>query len=202
MPPTINASQFHHELSGDVINDTKKALFVGGLHPRKGIAYLLQALNQIRQRRHDLCLDIVGDGPNRKEYEEMAQTLDLAQVVKFYGRLPKERLIKLMQCCDFLILPSLSENLPSVLIEAMACGKPVIASDVGGVKEIVNKENGILVPPKDVQVLKEAIEYMLDNHISYSPEKIARYARERFDYETVGKMLDRVYKDVLEVRAT
>ena len=67
---------------------------------------------------------------------------------------------------------------------------------------IINKENGILVPPKDVKALREAIEYMLDNYQNYSPEKIAQYARERFSYEVVGEMLDEVYTDVLEVRAT
>jgi L-malate glycosyltransferase len=105
-----------------------------------------------------------------------------------------------MRNCDFFVQPSLQETFGVVYIEAMACGKPVIATNAGGPEEIVSDETGILVPPEDVEALKEAINYMLDNHANYCSEKIAAYARERFSYETVGKLLDKVYESVLSLK--
>jgi len=101
-----------------------------------------------------------------------------------------------MRECDFFVLPSFYENFGVVYIEAMACGKPVIATNAGGPKEIVNEDIGVLVPPKDVEALIKAIEYMLDNYQNYSTEKIAQYAKKRFSYEAIGKILDEVYKSI------
>jgi len=172
----------------------KKMLLVAVLQPRKGIPDLLKALKQISSQRQDFVLDVVGDGPNRSEYEQLAKDLGLNNMVKFHGR--QAEIVEFIRECDFFVLPSLYENFGVVYIEAMACGKPVIATNAGGPREIVNKDVGILVPPKDVKALKEAIEYMLDNYQNYSPERIARYAKENFGYVAVGQMLDRIYKSL------
>jgi glycosyltransferase involved in cell wall biosynthesis len=181
-------------------NKSKRLLLVAALTPRKGITYLLEALNQIREKREDFILDIVGDGTNRDEYEKLARKTGLNRIVKFHGLKTKRELAEFMQQCDFFVLPSLWENLPCVLIEAMACGKPIIATNVGGIKEIINEKNGILVPSKDVGALTGAIEYMLDNYQNYSIQEIAQYARERFSYEVVGNTLNKVYRDALKIR--
>jgi len=178
-------------------NQSKTLLLVAGLTPVKGVPYLLDALSRIRQARKDFSLDIVGDGPNRQEYEELARKLGLNGIVNFHGLKLKEEVAEFMRKCDFFVQPSLQETFGVVYIEAMACGKPVIATSAGGPKEIVNEEVGILVPPKDVKALKEAIEYMLDNYADYSSEGIAQYARETFSYERVGKMLDEIYRGTL-----
>lgn len=172
----------------------KRMLLVAVLTPRKGVPDLLEALSQIKNKRHDFFLDIVGDGPNRNEYEEISRELGFEDVVKFHGQQPE--IVSFMRNCDFFVLPSLYENFGVVYIEAMACGKPVIATSAGGPSEIVNQKVGILVPPKDVKSLREAIEYMLDNYQNYSTEEIAQYAKKTFSYEAVGKMLDEVYKKV------
>lgn len=172
----------------------KRMLLLANLIPRKGIPYLLEALSQVKDIRQDFIMDIVGDGPNRAEYEELARNLGLGNIVKFHGRQPQ--IISFMRDCDFFVLPSVYENFGVVYIEAMACGKPVIAANAGGPKEIVTEDVGILVPPKDVEALAHAIEHMLDNYTNYSPRKIAQYAGERFGYEAVGNMLDKVYREV------
>ncbi len=178
-------------------NESKKLLLVALLTPQKGVPYLLEALSQLREKRQDFALDIVGDGANRREYEELTRKLDLESMVKFHGLKLKAEVAAFMRNCDFFIQPSLWETFGVVYIEAMSCGKPVIASNIPGPNEFINQDIGILVPPKDVEALREAIEYMLDNYQSYSPEKIAQYTRERFGYEMVGKMLDKVYREVL-----
>lgn len=177
-------------------SNQKRMLLVANMVPRKGLPYLLQALSEMKDARHDFVLDVVGEGPSRSEYEELAAKLGLQDNVTFYGRQPQ--IAPFMRACDFFVLPSTYENFGVVYIEAMACGKPVIATNAGGPREIVNEDAGVLVPPRDVEALKRAIEYMLDNYQKYSPERISRYAREKFSYETVGRLLDEVYRQVVD----
>jgi len=182
-------------------NKKKRILLVALLTPVKGIPYLLKALNQIREKREDFVLDIVGDGFNRNEYEKMTADLGLDDIVKFHGLKFKEEVAGFMQQCDFFVLPSLFETFGVVLIEALATGKPVIATDIGGPNEIVSQEVGLIVPPKDVKALSETIDYMLDHYQDYSPIKIAQYAKDRFSYETVGKKLDDIYISITRENA-
>ena len=199
VPNVVNTEIFRPLSSRDSRgrNEGKKLLLVAILSPQKGIPCLLEALSQIRHKRRDFSLDVVGDGPNRGEYEKLTKHLGLGDVVKFHGFKPKEEAAEFMRNCDFFVQPSLWETFGVVYIEAMACGKPVIASEVTGPQEIIDKSVGILVPPKDVNALKEAIEYMLDNCQNYSPEKISQYAKERFGYEAVGRRLDVIYHEIV-----
>ncbi|MDD5638552.1 MAG: glycosyltransferase [Candidatus Pacebacteria bacterium] len=177
-------------------NYKKRMLLVALLDPKKGISFLLEAIAKISKKRQDFVLDIVGDGPNRKEYEDLSQKLGIQNLVKFHGLKSKEEIAEFMRNCDFFVLPSLWENLPCVLIEAMASGLPIIATTVGGIPEIINEERGILIPPKNVDVLVKAIDYMLDHYQDYLPEKISQYAKENFSYEAVGKKLDNIYRKI------
>jgi len=180
------------------LRNEKCLLFVGRQIPRKGIPFLLQALAHLRDRRNDFVLDIVGDGPKRIEYEAMANQLGLADVVRFHGQLQtKQEVVEFMKQCDFFVLPSLFENFGVVLIEAMACGKPVIATNIGGPNEVVTDEVGCLVPPGDAEALARAVDYMLDHYSDYDPNKISGYVRDRFSHEAVGKELDHIYKAVI-----
>ena len=195
VPNVVNTNTFYPSSTDTRGNDTrKKILTVASMTPIKGIPYLLEALHQIRQRRQDFFLDIVGDGPNRLEYAEMTVDLGLDKMVMFHGILCKEKVAEAMRMCDFFVLPSLWENMPVVLIEALACGKPVIATNVGGVKEVIDKESGQLVPPKDPPALAIEIENMLDHCTEYDSQKIAYRAEERFSYETIGRILDTIYR--------
>lgn len=196
VPNVVNTNIFCPSLpqnkGGD--NERKKLLLVAVLTQTKGVSYLLEALCKIKNKRDDFILEIVGDGTHRKEYERLTKELGLEKRVNFHGLKPKGDVAQFMRECDFFVLTGLQETFGVVIIEAMACGKPVIATNAGGPREIVNDDVGILVPPKDVKALKEAIEYMLDNYQNYSSEKIAQYAKERFGYEMVGKMLDEIYR--------
>jgi len=175
----------------------KKLLWVGLLTPKKGVPYLLEALSQLKDRRDDFALDIVGDGPNRAEYEQMVAELGLSDRVKFHGLKSKSEVAEFMRRCDFFVLPSIWENLPVVLIEALASGKPVIASRVGGIPEMINDEVGCLVPPKDVDALAEAIDHMLDRSQSYSASNIAKYAIRHYSFQRVGQQLHNIYHKLL-----
>ena len=196
IPNVINTEMFHPSTS-QYRNEKKRILLVALLSPIKGIPYLLRALAQLKEKRQDFVLDIVGDGPNRQEYEELTNKLELGEMVRFHGLKSKPEVAEYMRQCDFFVLPSLWENLPCVLIEAMATGIPVIATDVGGVKEMINENVGILIPPKNMKALEEAINDMLSDCANYSPEKIAKYAKEKFSYQAVGQQLDAIYREML-----
>ena len=195
VPNVVNTDMFYPLKSFYRQDNKKRILSVCVLSPRKGIDYLLKSLYQLRQKRRDFTLNIVGDGPNRKEYEELTKKLGLDKIVKFHGRQPE--IVSFMRNCDFFVLPSLYENFGVVYIEAMACGKPVIGTLGGGPKEIINKDTGILVPPKNIEALTSAIDYMLDHYQDYSSEKISQYVKENFSYKVVGKKIDEIYRKVI-----
>ena len=172
----------------------KRILLVALLSPVKGVPYLLEALARLRQKRDDFILDIVGDGPNRNEYEGQVQKLGLQGIVRFHGLKTKPEVAEFMRRSDFFVLPSIWENLPCVLIEAMASGLPIVATKVGGIPEIINEKVGVLVAPKDVEALVKSIDYMLDHYRDYSAREIAQYAQARFSYEAVGRRFNEIYK--------
>ncbi len=119
-----------------------RALFVGAQIERKGVRPLLEALRRVRDDDRELALDVVGDGPERAGYEELASRLGLAGDVRFHGIKGRQQVAEAMRGASFLVLPSFGENLPCVLIEALASGLPVVATEVGGVSEIVDDETG------------------------------------------------------------
>jgi len=179
-------------------NAPKRILAVALLVPIKGIPNLLGALQQTEIQRNDFLLDIIGDGPMRAEYEKLASELQLDNLVKFHGVKSKEEIAVFMRQCDFFVHPSLWETFGVVLTEAMASGKPVVATNVGALNEIVSEEVGLLISPSDKDALVKGITYMLDNFRAYCPEDIARYAREKFSYEAVGNRLNEIYRKILK----
>ena len=197
VPNVVNTKMFCPLSNGsEKKSGSKRILIVALLTPVKGVIYLLEALHRIKKRRQDFILDVVGDGPNRSEYEKLSTDLGLNDVIRFHGLKPKEEVARFMRQCDFFVLPSLYETFGVVYIEALSSGKPVIGCDSGAPHEIISKDVGLLVPPKDIDALTEAIEYMLDHYQDYSIEKTAQYAIDRFSYEAVGQMLDGVYREL------
>jgi len=139
-------------------NNIFTALYVGELIKLKGVNYLLAALQGIHREYSQVRLTIIGDGDCRAELSWMAKDMGIAEYVDFAGFLKPEAVKEHMLKSDVLVLPSLTEGLPRVIIEAMAVGLPVIATDVGSVKELVkNGENGFLVRPRDVEALTKAL---------------------------------------------
>ncbi|MBC7220187.1 glycosyltransferase [Candidatus Bipolaricaulota bacterium] len=201
VPNVVDTSLFSPPAARSAREDGRKRLLVVALlTPKKGIPYLLEALARLRERRDDFVLDIVGDGPNRSEYEVLTNKLGLQDVVRFHGLKTKQEVAELMKRCDVFVLPSLFETFGVVLIEALACGMPVVATDIGGPNEIVTDEVGCLVPPADTQALARAIDYMLNHCGDYVPERIAQYAEGRYSYQAVGSKLNQLYRSVLRQR--
>ncbi len=135
--------------------DEIRLLFVGRLAPVKGLRVLLAALEQLTDLPN-LRLVLVGDGPDRAGLE--AAAAPLGDTVTFTGYLSQDEVAQALQACDIFVLPSFAEGVPVVLMEALASEKPVIATQVAGVGELVEEgESGFLVPPGDAEKLAHRI---------------------------------------------
>ncbi|MBE0432952.1 glycosyltransferase family 4 protein [candidate division WOR-3 bacterium] len=179
-------------------SDKHEILFVGRLVSRKGVRYLLEGFHLIHKSvPHRLV--IIGSGQQRGQLEAMAVELGIADRVVFTGMVSDEDLNRYYRSCSFLVLPAVydekgdTEGLGVVLLEAMSCGKPVIASGVGGITDIVvDQRNGLLVPPADADALARAIMTLVKN--DRLRREMGRAARktvdEKFNWDKiVGDML-------------
>jgi glycosyltransferase involved in cell wall biosynthesis len=175
---------------------TRRLLFVGNLEAsqHKGFPTLLQALTRLRDRTHDWHLDVVGDGPERLPYEKSASELGLQEQVTFHGSQPKPVIAQMMREADLFVLPSRFDNLPCVVVEALASGLPVVSTTVGGIPELVDDERGRLVPPDDPSALADAIEYMLEALERFDRRAIGEASRDRYSLEVVGEQLSEIYR--------
>ena len=134
---------------------------VGRLTEQKGHRFLLEAIPSVKQRYPKTIFVIAGDGPLLKELKEQAEALNLAAAVIFLGNRPD--VADLLSLADIFVLPSLWEDLPISLLEAMGAGVAVVASQVDGVEElIVDNQTGLTVPPSDSQTLSQVILRILD----------------------------------------
>lgn len=140
----------------------KYLIYVGRVEPVKGLLILLDALVVVRQSHPDVFLTVVGDGSARKKVEARATQLGLSGMIQFVGYKTQEEVAALLSEADALVLPSFAEGVPVVLMEAMASGKPVIASRVAGIQELVEDGvNGFAVPPGDATTLAKRIDQLL-----------------------------------------
>jgi glycosyltransferase involved in cell wall biosynthesis len=146
-------------------SSSRKILFVGALYPSKGVKHLLSAMSLLREQAAAPALEIVGDGPERGLLECRATELGLVGVVTFRGNLGEEETREAYMTSRVLVLPSVvKENCPLVVLEAMAAGRPVVASRVGGVVELVRQgESGLLVPYGDPHALASALREILQD---------------------------------------
>ncbi len=181
--------------------DRLDLIFIGGLdkaHYFKGVSVLLNSLPSLDQRKWNL--KIVGDGDLRPEYENLAARLNLTKRVEFAGKLSDEQMIKALQNSDLLILPSVNNNeaFGLVLIEALACGVPVIASDLPGVRKVfTDKREGLLVIPGSVEDLNRKLEFILKNEgLRQEMAKAARrLAIRKYDQELMKQKYENLFTE-------
>jgi glycosyltransferase involved in cell wall biosynthesis len=163
----------------------------------KGAGYLIQAVKGLVPEHKNLKLVIVGDGDARAKHERMAGSIQ--ENVIFTGF--RNDVCNLMSAADVFVLPSLSEGCPVVVLEASACGVPVIATGVGGVPDLVDNGNtGIVVKPRSVAELSQAILQMMGNPDLRS--EMGRKGRERieqrFTWDTTCSKLEEFYSELIE----
>ena len=142
--------------------DARMVLFAGRFQPVKGLADLLDAFARLASSFPKLQLVLAGDGRLRPEIQVRAERCGLRDRVHFPGVCPPGRIAEWMAAADVFCLPSHSEGCPNVVIEALSCGRPVVATNAGGIPELVNEANAILVPPRDPATLSRALKAALE----------------------------------------
>lgn len=136
--------------------------YIGRLDGYKGIDFLLNGFKHLLSSVNDVKLNIVGNGPDENLLKNMAKDLGIQDKVFFKGR--QEDILRELYATDIFVLPSLSEGMSNVILEAMACGLPVVATSVGGNGDLIrDRYNGILVAPKDSMRLSDALLELLEN---------------------------------------
>jgi glycosyltransferase involved in cell wall biosynthesis len=195
-PKTVDGSTVRREFGLE--KDTPLIGIVGRMTSQKGHRDLLTALAQIRTVVPSVRALIVGDGPLRDELIEYAKTQRLEDCCIFTGM--REDIPAIMRTLDIVALPSLSEGLPFILLEAMAMARPVVATRVNGISEVV--EDGVtalLVPPQAPQMLAQAVITLLtDRELSGRIGAEARRLVEwRFSLDRMIREIERVYEELL-----
>lgn len=173
-------------------------LFVGRLHPVKGVKHLIRAMRFIAQAAPKARLILLGDGEERQDLEALTRKLNLEDFITFAGRVPNAEIPEYMTASDVLLLPSLSEGFPVVVLEAMACGLPIVSTNVRGLPEIVvNGENGFIVEPEDPDALAEKVLQLLnDEGIRRRMGEYNRCHVKQYSWENVIERLEAVYDSV------
>jgi teichuronic acid biosynthesis glycosyltransferase TuaC len=136
---------------------SKMIVFVGQLLEVKGIKYLIEAVERLVANGTDVVLYLVGEGSGRTYYESEVARRGLIDRVKFVGNCPHMDVAIWMGAADVFCLPSIREGFPNVVLEALFSGLPVVASNVGGIPEMLNTTNGKLVPPENSEALANAL---------------------------------------------
>jgi glycosyltransferase involved in cell wall biosynthesis len=147
-----------------ISNDAAVITFVGRLIYAKGVQDLISAFTRIKEASPNTKLLIVGDGPYRAKLENLAYQNDCSGDIVFLGQKEKDELINILSATDIFVNPSYSEGLPTSVMEAASVGLPIIATDVGGTREIItDRESGILIKIKDVEELERKLCELLTN---------------------------------------
>jgi len=173
-----------------------RVLFVGRLVPNKGVRHLCEAVSLLHKQYYNMCLEVIGDGPERSALEQYVADNNLQDVITFAGWVQPEILPMHYAATDVFVGPSIEdehgarEALGLVFAEASAAGLPVVATDVGGIKDIVqDKVTGIIVHQKDIQAIADAIIYLYDHpqEARAMGERGQKTVREKFSWGSVAE---------------
>ena len=207
IPNGVDSKKFHpnwnkERLREDLgIEEERIILCVSRLSYRKGIHVLLNAMKILTDEMDDIRLIILGEGEMFLLLRTQAKSLDLENRVSFMGYVPSQQLPKFYGMTDVFVLPSITaEAFGIVLLEAMASGKPVVATNVGGIPEVVESSNcGILVDPWDEYALAEAIFSLLeDESLRNELGRNGRKAVEnRYSWDIIAEKIERVYQEIV-----
>lgn len=179
--------------------DGKVVLFAGGLISVKGLEYLLMAVPRVLEREKKALFILVGTGSLEARLRQMARELGVSEQVRFVGERPHEELPLWLSAAEVIVLPSLDEGLPVLLMEGLASGVPVVATRVGGSSEVVKDgKNGFLVEPRNPEALAEKLSLLLSDEKLY--RELAANCRmpEGCDMESNIRQTVEIYRGVLK----
>jgi glycosyltransferase involved in cell wall biosynthesis len=180
--------------------EKNEVLYVGSLFELKGIHHLIKAIAEVIKEKPETRLRIVGEGPQRTVIEDTIHNFKLRKNAIIEGVMPHNRIALCYQRCSFFCFPTQGEPFGKAVIEAMACAKPVIATNIGGPKEtVLNGKTGFLVPPGQPKILAEKILVLLEDDMLR--RKMGRNARrvvlEKYSWPRIAEKYHQIYQSYL-----
>lgn len=198
IPQGVDCSLFRESTERKPGVDGWRLLYVGRFDPRKGVGVLLEAMHEIRRQRADVRLRLVGGSPVSGTAADFADEVrGLEDCVEFVDERPHEEIPALMAAADLFVLPSFYDSFGIVLVEAMACGVPVVATRCGGPEDIVVAGMGELVAVGDAGDLARGILAVVEGYGEYDRAGIRRRVVERYDYRGVAERIYGVYEEAV-----
>lgn len=165
---------------------------------KKGMDLLLRAWQTVQKNCPLARLVVGGGGQAQQKAVKWCEEYGISDTVTFLGTLDRQQTAHQMASCDCFVLPSRYETFGVVYIEAMACGKPVIATACGGPEDFVTPDNGLLVPVEDVSALEHAMQQMITSSHQFDSDKIRASVQTRFSSSAVAGQLEQIYRTILE----
>ncbi len=166
--------------------------------PEKRIDLVLESFNNLVHSGIKAKLKLIGDGPLKHEIENKIQKLGISDLVELPGYLPQKRIIDELHNSHFLVLPSDIETFGMVLVEAQACGLPVVATDCGGPKDIITAESGILVTPGSVSELAGGMKKLIRSFDKFDPSEIRNSVIQKFGQQSYAESIINITANLIK----
>ena len=200
IPNVVDTSLFYYQPKTDTTGPIR-LLHISTMGYQKNIEGIISVLVQLPKT--DAPFEVIMVGPASEKVKKLVHSDKLLTTkVTFTGSVSYKEVAALMQTADGLLLFSRYENLPCVILEALCCGVPVIATGVGGIPEVINNENGILVPEGDEPALLQALTKLINGDVVFDRPAIAKKAKDQFNYDTVGRSFIEAYTQVIPLSET
>ncbi|HEU5053689.1 MAG TPA: glycosyltransferase [Hanamia sp.] len=194
IPNVVDTSLFYPSFENK--NLKKRFIHISTLGYHKNIWGILNTTKKLFEARKDFELHLAGNAsPEIINWTKENNVFNTC--IFFKGLISYKEVAVELRKSDVLVMFSRYENLPCVILEALCSGLPVISTDVGGIREVIDEENGVLIESENEDQLLEAMNNMLENFGKYDKQKIAAEAKEKFNYQTVANQFQEAYKEVL-----
>lgn len=201
----VYSTVIHNMVGADFFNRPNyfrlegKITFVttGRLVYGKGFDLLPKAFAKLNLPKEIWEMNIIGGGEEYNNLQKQIKELDLQDNIYLLGQKTKSQVVDILKTSDIFILPSRAENFSVAVLEALACGLPVISSDCGGIRECIFDFNGRLFPVDDVDLLADSIRHIFENYQSYDKVQIAEDCKNRFSPEVIAHQLTDVFNEII-----
>ena len=176
----------------------KQLVAVGTLKWQKGYEYLLQSVKEVFAKYPEYRLVIIGEGPLRKQLQDLVDNLGIGDKLDFLKRLTHQQVAVVLNESNIFVMSSVSEGFPKALVEAIACGTPVVATDVGSCREIVNGV-GFIVKPRDSRKLKEALTRLIeDEGLRTDFSRKCKEVAKRYAWKRTSEIVESEYRKLVQ----
>jgi len=190
IPNVVNEKFFYFETKEPKI--FRFIHYVSSMKGQKNTEGIIKVFSELKKIRQDW--ECIMYGPADQELSKLVITAGLEEKIKFTGEISYAQVAEVVRSASAFVSFSNYENQPCSILEALCCGVPVIATKVGGIPEVINSQNGILIDPLNESQLLQVMEMMMDNFKTFDLESIAKDAKMKFSYNAVGSQLNLLYQ--------